>query len=441
MTIITRFAPSPTGNMHIGGVRTALINFLFAKKHNGKFILRIDDTDVNRNIEGVKEQILGDLEWVGISYDEQFSQLERKFLYAQKVEVLKNNNFIYPCYETQEELKLERERQLELKMPPIYNRKDLSKEQILLYEAEVRKPHYRFYLGKDIIITLNDLIRGKISFDVKNLSDPIVIKEDGTVTYLLSSVIDDIENCVTHIIRGEDHIINTATQIQMFNAFNSVVPKFAHLSLITQGGKKISKREGGYLIQDLKGKILPISVINFLVNIGTKNPFLIKDSLEEITKDFDLGNYSSSISNYEEENLLEINKTILSNLTIDELNKELNKCHTNCLVTKEFWDLVKSNVKTLEDVFFWHKIIYSDIEQFDNLDKNYLKEALALLPGQINSQTWDEWTKGLSIKTGRKGKDLYMPLRLALTGSTQGPCMKNLLPILGRDKIVRRLFI
>jgi glutamyl-tRNA synthetase len=441
MAIITRFAPSPTGNMHIGGVRTALINFLFAKKHNGKFILRIDDTDVNRNIEGVKEQILGDLEWVGISYDEQFSQLERKPLYAQKIEILKNNGFIYPCYETQEELKLEKERQSELKMPPLYHRKALSKEQILLYEAEGRKPHYRFYLGQDTIITLNDVIRGKISFDVKNLSDPIVIKEDGNVTYLLSSVIDDIENSVTHIIRGEDHIINTATQIQMFNAFNSILPSFAHLSLITQGGKKISKREGGYLIQDLKGKILPIALVNFLVNIGTENPFLIKDSLDAITKNFDLGNYSSSISNYEEENLLQINKIILSKLTVDELNKELNKCYSNCLITKEFWDIVKSNVKTLEEVLFWHQIIYSDVEQCNNLDKNYLKQAIALLPDQINIHTWDEWTKALSIKTERKGKDLYLPLRLALTGQAQGPCMKGLLPILGREKIVNRLCV
>ena len=438
--IVTRFAPSPTGYMHVGSVRIALINFLYAKKHNGKFILRIDNTDVNRNVKGVEEQIIEDLAWVGVSYDDQFSQSERGGLYAEKIEILKKNNLIYPCYETQEELQLERQRQLDMKMPPIYSRKalELTKSQIFAYQAEGRKPHYRFYLGTDKIITWNDLIRQGISLNVNNLSDPIVVKEDGNITYLLSSVIDDIDCGITHIIRGEDHIINTATQIVMFKACSGAVPAFGHLSLITSSGKKISKRKGGYLIQDLKGKFLPISVANFLVNIGTDNPISAKNSINEMIKDFDLSEYSTSISNYEEQNLIQINKTILSNLDQHQINEELNKSF-GYTVTKDFWDLIKYNVKTLEDILLWHNIIYSNIKQNSDLDKNYLQEALALLPGCIDNTTWEKWTSELSVKTRKKGRDLYLPLRLALTGEGGGPCMKNLLVLLGREKIVKRL--
>lgn len=439
--VIARFAPSPTGMLHIGNARTALINWLYTRKNNGTFILRFDDTDLERSKEEYKNSIEEDLKFLGLNWDQTFNQLSRLDKYDSIKTLLLNQNRLYPCFETTEELDLKRKLQLSRGMPPIYDRAslNLTKEQINNYLKQGRKPHYRFLMAPTPIIW-QDMIKGEIKYDGKNLSDPIVIREDGSMTYMLCSVIDDIDYNITHIIRGEDHVSNTAIQVQMFEALEAKVPNFAHLSLVISKDEKISKRLGGFEIASLRDDIglEPMAINSFFSLLGSSTAIAPFKNLDQLVKSFDISNLSKSPTTYLPEELERLNHKLLISLSFDEIKNRLNDIGCK-QITEQFWLAVRANLQKLSEIKDWWNICYSPVK-LDNLDKNFLKQAADLLVDDpITTNTWSAWTKNIINVTGRKGKEVFLPLRLAITGMNSGPEMSFLLPLLSKDEIIRRL--
>lgn len=439
--IITRFAPSPTGYIHIGNARTAIINWLYAKKHQGKFILRLDDTDVARSKDEFKSAIFRDIAWLGLEYDLTFAQSERIGRYEEIKQDLIRSGRIYPCFESEEELQLKRKSCLASGRPPIYDRAalKLSATDIEQYIASGKKPHYRFFIN-DADILWNDLIKSAVKYEGRHLSDPVVIREDGTMTYMLCSVIDDVDYNITHIIRGEDHVTNTAIQVQMFEALGSKPPEFGHLSLVKAQDDKISKRVGGFEIEALKSKLglEAMTIINFLTFIGSSKQLQHFTNVKDLINEFDITSYSKSPTIYQPEELERINHKILLGLDFNEVKQDIINMGLED-VTENFWLAVRPNLLKLKDLHDWWKIFHQ-IEKNPRLDNEFLSIAAKLLPsGEITHNTWSEWTRIISSSTGKKGKDLYLPLRLALTGMEQGPELQNILPIIGRDQILARL--
>jgi glutamyl-tRNA synthetase len=438
--VITRFAPSPTGKLHIGNVRTALINWLYAKKHGGEFILRMDDTDLVRSRTEYKTAIEEDLKWLGLVWDKTFNQLSRVDKYeATKLELIAKHR-LYPCWETPEELDIKRKFQLSSGKPPIYDRGalKLTENQITAYESQGRKPHYRFLI-KDADIVWQDMIKGEIRYHGSKLSDPVIIRADGSMTYMLCSTIDDIDYDISHVIRGEDHVSNTAVQIQMFEALGATPPLFAHLSLVKSKEDKISKREGGYDVATLREEqnIEAMAINSFLALIGTSNPVNISKNLAELVEKFDISTYSKSPTTYMPEELEHLNHKLVITLEFDDIKEYLEK-NDLTKVDESFWLTIRPNLEKLSDIKEWWQICHAPA-RVQGLDQSLLDVAAASLPEEINESTWSQWTKIISQKTGKKGKDLYMPLRLALTGKTSGPELKNILPILSRGEILSRL--
>ncbi len=438
--VITRFAPSPTGKLHIGNVRTALINWLYAKKHGGKFILRMDDTDVARSKEEYKQEIERDLKWLGLDWDSSFNQLSRITRYEECKQKLIVSGRLYACYETPEELEIKRKFQLSSGKPPIYDRAalKLTKEQIENYQKQGRKPHYRF-LVKDKDIIWQDMVKGEIKYAGGNLSDPVIIRADGTMTYMLCSTIDDVDYNITHVIRGEDHVSNTAIQIQMFEALESAPPTFGHLSLVKAKEDKISKREGGYDIESMRyEKCLESMAINsFLALIGTSHHVAIHKQLADLVAQFDIHSYSKSPTTFMPEELDQLNHKLVITLEFDEIQHFLIE-HNLGQIDKGFWLAVRPNLQKLSDLKEWWQICHAP-KQVDDLDHELLQISAKLLPVEITNSTWQEWTAQISQASGKKGKELFLPLRLALTGKTSGPELKDLLPLLSRDEILARL--
>lgn len=438
--VITRFAPSPTGMLHIGNIRTALINYLFTKKHKGKFILRMDDTDITRSTEEFAQAIKKDLLRLGLEWDEYFSQSSRIARYeAVKQDLIKLGR-LYPCYETPEELDVKRKFQLSSGKPPIYDRAalKLTREQIANYESIGRKAYYRFLI-KDEDIVWNDLIKGEIKYHGANLSDPVIIRTDGSMTYMLCSTVDDIDYNITHIIRGEDHVSNTAIQIQMFKALSAQTPAFGHLSLIKAKDDKISKRFGGYDISSLidQHNIEPQAVNSFLALIGTSNPLQAVKNLNELVEQFDISTYSKSPTTYRPSELEQINHKLIISYEFDDIKNYLKE-HNLSHIDEQFWLAVRPNLHKLSELAQWWKIC-RDPEKIAITDTELTTLAAAHLPQIITDSTWSEWTKIIARVTGKKGKELYMPLRLALTGQDNGPELSNLLPLLTREEIIARL--
>ncbi len=437
--IITRFAPSPTGKLHIGNIRTALINWLYAKKHGGKFILRMDDTDLLRSKNEYKDAILADLKWLGLTWDDEFNQLSRGDKYEQAKAYLINKARLYPCYETPEELEIKRKLQLSSGKPPIYNRAalKLTQEQISAYEKQGRTPHYRFLIN-DAEIKWNDLIKGEIKYQGNHLGDPVIIRADGSMTYMLCSIIDDIEFEISHIIRGEDHVSNTAIQIQMFKAMGSKAPEFGHLSLVKSKEDKISKRIGGFAIEDLREENIEAMTINsFLALIGSSNPVKAYKDIQNLISQFDISIYSKSPTTYMPEELELLNhKVILAYDFNDIHNYLINNDLTQ--IDEQFWLAVRPNLKKLSEIKEWWQICHAPTK-VSGQDPEFLSIAAKALPQDITDNTWKEWTKLIATNSGKKGKDLFMPLRLALTGKESGPELKNLLPLLSREEILNRL--
>lgn len=439
--VITRFAPSPTGMLHIGNARTALINWLYTRKNNGTFILRFDDTDLERSKPEYKKAIEEDLKFLGLNWDQTFNQSSRLDQYHSIKTLLLQKNRLYPCFETPEELDLKRKLQLSRGMPPVYDRASLklNKEQIDDYLKQGRKPHYRFLMSPTSIIW-QDLIKGEIKYDGKNLSDPIVIREDGSMTYMLCSVIDDIDYNITHVIRGEDHVTNTAIQVQMFEALKAKIPNFAHLSLVVSKDEKISKRLGGFEIASLRDEIglEPMAINSFFSLLGSSTAIMPFKNLDQLVKSFDISNLSKSPTTYLPEELQRLNHKLLISFSFDEIKDRLSNIGCN-QITEKFWLAVRANLQKLSEIKDWWNICYSPVK-LDNQDKEFLRHAADLLvDDQITLSSWSNWTKNIINVTGRKGKDVYLPLRLALTGMSSGPEMSAILPLLSKHEIIRRL--
>ncbi|AAL02986.1 glutamate--tRNA ligase [Rickettsia conorii] len=441
--VITRFAPSPTGMLHVGNIRAALLNWLYAKKHNGQFILRFDDTDLERSKQEYKDAIEEDLKFLNIHWDQTFNQLSRLSRYDAIKNLLLDKKRLYACYETPEELELKRKFQLSKGLPPIYDRAslNLTEEQAKKYIEQRRKPHYRFLVNHEPI-SWHDMIKGEVKYDGKALSDPIVIRADGSMTYMLCSVIDDIDYDITHIIRGEDHVSNTAIQMQMFEALNTTPPTFGHLSLIINKDEKISKRVGGFEIATLRKEIgiEAMAIASFFSLLGSSAQILPYKSMEKLANQFEISSFSKSPTIYQPEDLERLNHKLLISLDFDTVKERLKEIDAE-YIDENFWLSVSPNLQTLRDVKDWWEICHQtpNVETL-NLDKEYLKQAAELLPkGEITKDSWSIWTKEITNITGRKGKELFLPLRLALTARESGPEIASVLPLIDREEIIKRL--
>ncbi|MBL0929713.1 MAG: glutamate--tRNA ligase [Alphaproteobacteria bacterium] len=439
MTVRTRFAPSPTGRLHLGNVRAALLNWLYARKTGGKFLLRLDDTDLERSRPEYADGIVADMKWLGLHWDEFARQSDRLARYDAAAEKLKSLGRLYACYETPEELKLKRFSQVSEGGVQVYDRAALrlTDAQKQAYEAEGRKPHWRFLLdAKDV--RWNDLIRGECSYHGSRVSDPVLIREDGSPTYTLASVVDDVELDVTHIVRGEDHVTNTSVQIQIFEALgrDPTTIHFAHFTLIGDiGGHNLSKREGGLSVANLRDDGLePEAIASLLARFGTSDSVEPVASLDALVPGFAFEKFSRASPKLDPEDLLRLNAKIVHGLSFDEAKARLPEG-----ADATFWDGVRPNLTKVLDAREWWALTHQPVAPVLG-DPAFLAEAAKLLPAEPwDATTWGAWTKALGAATGRKGKDLFMPLRLALTAREHGPELKSLLPMLGRARALARL--
>ncbi|HVW57016.1 MAG TPA: glutamate--tRNA ligase [Rhizobiaceae bacterium] len=455
MTVTVRFAPSPTGLIHIGNTRTALFNWLFAKQRNGQFILRFDDTDVARSKQGYADAIRSDLEWLGIRPDRIEYQSKRFAAYDAAVERLKKAGLLYPCYETAEELELRRKIRLSRRMPPIYGREalKLTDAEKAALEREGRKPHWRFRLpnfASDPFEThrtdihWNDLVRGEETVDLASLSDPVLVREDGTYLYTLPSVVDDIDFGVTHIIRGDDHVTNTGVQIALFKALGAEPPAFGHHNLLTTiSGEGLSKRTGALSISGLRESgIEPMAVASLAVLTGTSENIAAARSLDELASHFDPSHTSKSASKFDPAELEVLNRTLLHGMGFDEARDRLAALGIAGEKAEPFWRAVHGNLDRFADAVRWWRIINegpTEKPQLGDDDLAFVRAAFDLLPPEPwDRDTWKLWTDRVKAESGRKGRALFMPLRLALTGLPSGPELADLLPLTGRERILAR---
>jgi len=438
---ITRFAPSPSGLLHVGNVRTALLNYLVSKKDNGHFILRIDDTDTERSKDKFINNIKQDLNWLGLNYDEYYQQSERIKLYDEAFELLKNKELVYPCFETPDELDKKRKRLIARRMPPVYDRAALkyTKDEIDSFLESGKKPHWRFKLSNKKI-TFDDLIRGEVNVDLAAQSDPVLKREDGDYLYNLPSVVDDIEMNITHIIRGEDHITNSGIQIEIFNALDSGIPIFGHNSLlVSESGEPFSKRNSAASVNQLREDGIDPNAINSLnASIGSSVDIEAYNSLNLLAQQFEITSLGRAPARYSNDQLYKLNSELLSNYDFGKIISLLgdNKGSFN----REFWDCIKHNISNISEVFEWIRVIDEPINIDIDIEYEYLNVAQDLLPNEPwNIETWDQWILKIKEKTERKGKDLFMPIRLALTGKTKGPELNKLILLMGYNKVMERL--
>ncbi|MDH5721869.1 MAG: glutamate--tRNA ligase [Alphaproteobacteria bacterium] len=437
-----RFAPSPTGYLHIGNARTALITWLFARANKAEFLLRIDDTDQERSKTEYELAIEDGLIWMGMDWDEKARQRDRLDIYETKIEQLKKDGRLYACYESADELALKRKSQLSRGLPPIYDREslNLTEEQIVKYEAEGRQPHWRFKL-EHAPIEWNDLVRGDVKFEGADLSDPVLIREDGSPLYHLCSVIDDIEYGITHVIRGEDHVSNTACHIQMFEALGAKPPEFAHLPLLSdKEGGKLSKRLGSLSIKDVRDEdeLEPMAVVSLLARLGTSDPIEVFTDMKDVIAGFDISKFSRGTPKFDTEELLRLNSKILHETPFEDVQVRLSNMGLGDL-DEDFWKAVRPNLERLRDVSEWWNVAKGPVTPVIE-EPEFIKDALELLPpAPWDENTWMGWTNAVKEKTGRKGKQLFMPLRQALTGMDHGPELDKLLLLIGPEKAKERL--
>ncbi len=432
--IKVRFAPSPTGWMHIGNTRTALFNYLWTLKMGGKLLLRIDDTDKVRSKKEYEDGIRDALNWLGIKWDEEARQSARFERYDAVVAELKKQGRIYACYDTPEELEFKRKRLLAKGLPPIYDRQALNytAEDIAKFEAEGRKPHYRFKLIEEEI-SWNDVVRGTCKYEASKLSDPIIIREDGSYLYHLPSVIDDVDFEITHIVRGEDHVTNTAAQIQMFKAIGGTVPTFAHLPLLTGKEGKLSKRLGSLGVRELRADgVEAMAICSFLAKLGTSDAITPFYSLKDLAETLDFSKIGRSQPKFDEEELKKFNTHLVRNMPYAALKDNFG-------VSENFWNEVRGNLEKAEDVKIWDNICNKEITPIIE-DAPYTAKAADMLPkGDFTTDTFNTLINEVKVATGRKGKDLFHPIRMALTAEANGPEIKTLLPLIGYDKAYKRL--
>lgn len=442
MTIRVRFAPSPTGLLHIGNVRTALVTWLFARHRNGHFLLRLDDTDAERSEDRFAQAILDDLSWLGLTWDDCVRQSERTERYDQAIDALKQSGRLYPCYETPEELALKRKSALQQGKPPLYDRAALALDDAarVKLEASGRQPHWRFLLNH-APIEWDDLVRGPVRFNGEDMSDPVLIRADGRPLYHISSVVDDIAFEISHVVRGEDHVANTAAHIQMIEALGGTPPSFAHLPLLADAaGKGLSKRLGSLSIADLRDNrgTEPMAIVSLLARLGTSDPIEPFGAIQPLIDGLDFGKFARATPKFDPAELDRINARILHSLSYDAARPRLAALGFD-QIDEAFWLAVRPNLAVMADVGHWWAIARGPIERRRD-DPAFLDRAAALLPDEPwGPETWKLWTGRIKEETGAKGKALFLPLRQALTGQDHGPELAALLPLMGHDRAWRRL--
>ncbi len=431
----TRFAPSPTGYLHIGNLRAALMNYLIAKKSGGTFILRIDDTDPERSKQDYVDAIQQDLEWLGLTWDRMERQSDRLDRYHAAADTLRQMGRFYECFETPTELDLKRKKQLNMGKPPVYDRAalDLDDAQKEALRAERGAGHWRFKLDLERI-TWPDAILGDISIDAASVSDPVLIRADGQFLYTLASVVDDVEMGITHVVRGSDHVTNTATQIQMIQALGGTVPTFAHHSLLTgPQGEGLSKRLGTLSLRDLRAQgVAPEAVLSLMARLGSSQPVELRMSLDEIADGFELSQFGSAPTKFDVNDLFPLTARYLSGLSLDQVAGAVRAAGVPDDLADQFWTVTRENITTLNDLGDWWSLFSQGAEPvIADEDREFVATALELLPaGPFTKDTWGAWTAAVKEATGRKGKGLFMPLRKALTGQERGPDMSDVLPLL-----------
>ncbi len=440
MSVTVRFAPSPTGRIHAGNIRTALFNFLFARRAGGRLILRLDDTDRERSTEEFARGIEEDLHWLGIDWADKVRQSDRFDRYAEAVEKLKARGRLYPAYETQEELELKRKRQLARGKPPVYDRAalKLTAEEKAKLEAEGRKPHWRFLLEQRDVVW-DDLVRGRQHVDAASLSDPVLVREDGSYLYTLPSVVDDIDLGISQVIRGEDHVANTAPQIQLFEALGAEPPAFGHHSLLVGAdGQALSKRDRFLAIEGLRAEgIEPLAVASYVAMLGTSDAVAPHASLDDLVPGFDFSKLSRAPARFDPHELRLLNAKLLHMLPFGMVADRLRAM--GVAGGEAFWEAVKGNLAVLADAQAWWQVVQGPLEPVI-ADTVLCAAAAGLLPAEPwDDTTWSAWSAAVKQATGAKGKALFQPLRLALTGREHGPELKLLLPMIGRVRASARL--
>lgn len=431
----TRFAPSPTGYIHIGNLRTALFNWLIARKAGGTFILRIDDTDPERSKEEYVDAIKQDLEWLGLTWDRVERQSERLDRYEAAAETLRQKGRFYEAFETPTELDLKRKKQLNMGKPPVYDRAALA-----LSEADrdrLREERgrgvWRFKLDQERI-EWTDGILGPISIDAASVSDPVLIRQDGQMLYTLASVVDDTEMGVTHVVRGSDHVTNTATQIQIIEALGGTPPEFAHHSLLTgPQGEALSKRLGTLSLRDLRARgVEPMALLSLMARLGSSDPVELRTEMAELIEGFDLSKFGSAPTKFDEQDLYPLTGRFLQTLAYADVAEDIRALGVPDALAERFWTVTRENISTKGELKAWWEMFRDGAEPvIAEEDAAFVAEAMALLPeGPFDGETWGIWTGAVKAATGRKGRGLFMPLRKALTGMERGPDMSDVMPLL-----------
>jgi glutamyl-tRNA synthetase len=437
-----RFAPSPTGNLHVGNLRTALVNYLFARSKGGHFMLRIDDTDTERSTAAFEASIRTDLEWMGMNHDSGDRQSERLGQYDAALQRLLADGRAYACYETPEELALKRKAQLSAGRPPVYDRAalKLSEDQKAAFEADGRRPHFRFLLN-DAEVAWHDMVRGDVAYHMSSLSDPVLFREDGRVIYTMASVVDDIDHAITHIIRGEDHVTNSAAQIQLFEALGARAPEMGHVALLAGAdGEGLSKRLGSLSIGQLRDEgMQPAAIASLLARIGTADPVVPQPALGEIIDGFDLSRFGRATAKFDPAELAQINARVIQQLDFATVEVELAAAGVGG--GEPFWQAVRDNLGIVAEAADWWSVCTAPVTPVIEAEAQAVTNAAAeLLPdGDLPAEIWGDWTSAIATATGVKGRGLFMPLRLALTGRQKGPEIAPLLSFMGRARVIERL--
>ena len=434
MTTVTRFAPSPTGYLHVGNLRTAVLNWLVARKAGGTFILRIDDTDGERSKDEYADQIRRDLDWLGLNWDREEKQSDRFDQYNAAADQLRENNRLYECFETPLELDLKRKAQLASGRPPVYDRTALTltaadKEKL----REDRNPHWRFLLDREEI-RFDDLIRGEQKVDAASLSDPVLFRADGQLLYTLASVVDDAEMGVTHVVRGADHVTNTGAQIQIFRALGAEPPAFAHHSLLTDSdGGALSKRLGTLALKDLRDAgVEPVALVSYMARLGASLPVEIVTDLDTIADAFDLNQFGMAPTKFSAEDLHGHSSKTLRAMPFEAVAEHLSAHGISGDDAPAFWAVIGPNLDRMDEVPEWLDLLANGTQPvIDPEDAEFVAQAMQMLPERPwTDQSWGQWTSAVKAETGRKGRGLFMPLRKALTGRSHGPDMGALMPML-----------
>lgn len=451
MTPAVRFAPSPTGKLHAGNIRPAVLNLLFARANGGSFMLRLDDTDRERSTQASADGIERDLTWLGFTWDRFVRQSDRFERYSEVAEALKARGLLYDCYETPEELDRKRKRQLARGLPPVYDRTGLklTAQDRKKLEQQGLKPHWRFRLSNSAatgqpapapaLITWHDLIRGSQTVDLSSLSDPVLIREDGTPLYTFTSVVDDIDFAITHIIRGEDHVTNSGVQIDLFRALKAEPPQFAHHSLLVGAdGHALSKRLDSLSVEGFREAGLePMAVLSHAALIGTSDPVEPHETIESLATLFSFDKISTAPARFDPDELKALNARLLHRTPFAAVAERLQRAGIGG--GEAFWNAARANMQVFQDAGRWWRVAGGEITPVIE-DAQFTAKAADLLPPEPwDDSTWSAWTNAVKAATGAKGKALFHPLRLALTGEDSGPEMKALLPLIGRSRVLARL--